>query len=171
MSEYTVELYEVDCIDGSSEQLVHSQTIPYNGNSEIFYSFLNIPDWENVYSPGACYKVVTKVSSVCDEYEEVGYFTITTACTFCLTNDNPTSFQPNFRSSNDNINVVSDTKLKSVYVLDMWGRLLDRRENINQYELDMPFRMAASVGQYVLVVIIDETGRVKKNMVLNNGDF
>ena len=172
--DYSVEVYEVDCFNSGFETSIHSQTIPYDGEEEIFYSFLNIPNWENIYNPTVCYKVVTMVNSVCGTYSEEAFFTITDQCTFCLIN--PNNDDEEMALSNENVQfyingsseIVVDSKvdLHSILVLDEFGRILQKKE---EFDLSSgnSFSKINSTSRYYLIVTIDTNGNVYKSMIPN----
>lgn len=171
--DYTVEVFEMDCANPTAQgTLINSETIPYNGDQEIYYSFLNIPNWENIYDPAACYKVITRVRSVCGDYEEEAFFTITNQCTFCLINPTSSSLdegqnaEPNFSFQNGEVFLVeSEHALKDVYVLDEWGRVLNVFHHVNKRSQYLGQFQTST--HYILIVSITDSGEVYKAMIPN----
>ena len=172
--DYTVNLYEVDCLSPDNGGiLINSQTIPYNGDQEIFYSFLNITDWENIYDPTACYRAETIVNSKCDIYTEEAFFTITDQCTFCLVmpnneeSENTISQAPLVnKTGSGQITIESEINLKQILVLDEWGQIVKKIVNPQGQYNSIDIASSYST-RYYLVVTIDNNGQVSKSMVLN----
>jgi hypothetical protein len=173
IEQYTVELYEVDCNNPMATELIHNQTIPYQGIQSITYSFLNVPDWINIFDPDACYKVVVKVKSICGEYEDEAYFGLTSSCVFCRVlspvQETELGLQPlqttvtNDGSGNMEIR-TKDANLREVHILDMNGRVFKSVYGIESEIIEL----SNIPARFPLFIIIDEFGRVNKKMILRN---
>ena len=171
IEEYTVELYEVDCLDPTVESLVHSQVIPYQGMQSIQYSFLNIPNWSSIVDPDACYKVKVTVKSICGEYTDEAYFGITNTCIFCRIlgpqQEEELAIGPLETLVVDHgggsLEIrAKDVKIREIHVIDMSGRVYLSQSDIGENHIsltDIP-------EQFPLIIIIDEWGRINKKMLL-----
>lgn len=172
IQEYTVELYEVDCNSPiGTESLIHSQTIPYQGIQSINYSFLNIPNWQSLIDPDACFKVVVKVKSICGEYQDEAYFGLTSTCLFCrILNTNQEQefglapLQSTIENDGSgNIEVkTKDANIREIHIMDRIGRLYS-----SKYDIASDHVSLSNIPiQFPIIVIIDENGRVNKKMLL-----
>lgn len=174
IQEYTVELYGVDCDDPiGSGYLIHTQTIPYQGIQSINYSFLNIPNWESIINPDACYKVIVKVKSICGNYQDEAYFGLTNTCLFCrIINTHQEqefglaplqSMIENDGSGNIEVR-TKDANIREIHIMDSVGRLYS-----SQYDIASDHVSLSNIPiQFPIIVIIDEHGRVNKKMILQN---
>lgn len=128
VNSYTVNLFEVDCGNPNFTTSISSQTIPYNGNESITYRFINISNWEDIYTPNACYKVEVIVESICGTFTDEAFFTITNQCSFCRqagkedVYKNEINVYPN--PSNGIINITSKIGITELFLIDESGKII-----------------------------------------------